>query len=236
MTLSLQDLKKQILSGSRSYTLLEAKAYVSDVLAFESKEPDAAFHKRFFHEFVPLVTIAGHVGDAGITISFGGAGHGIDGCIAFADGRKDQRIELTAATDGQNEALRDELLAVRGYAPASGKIEYTGNKNWGDRRFGPNETKWRRSDLQAQEVFALVAKALDAKKKKALSRPHYNDAWLGISIENYPPTAERKKCFYDPLSIQLLSDKAAYQPFSRVFVVSTVGDYLFDSASFTSAE
>lgn len=230
MTNTLPILKAEILKGTRSSTLAQAKQYIDAVLAFQSKEPDAVFHKRFFHEFIPLTTIAEHVGDTETKVCFSGAGHGIDGCLTLNHGQSIRRVELTAATDGHNEALRMELLAECGYAPATGKIPHTGNKNRDDREFGPSEVMEGRSDLKADQVLSLVAKALADKQKKALTRPHYADAWLGISIENYPPGGALKRKHYDHLFSRLLSNRESFRPFSRVFVVSTVGDYLFDSA------
>lgn len=227
---SVADLEAQLLVDGCTFSLPQAQKYIADVLATCSTRTGTRFHKRFFYEFVPLVTIAGHLAEPSITIVFDGAGHDLDGRIVFADGRDDQRVELTAAIDGQNEALRMELLAERGHAPAVGPIEYTGAKARGDRKFGPNETIVRDASETARDRFSLVAKALGAKRAKASTRPNYRAAWLGIVIDNYPPT-EFKKPRYDPLCAELLSDSTSYAPFNRVFVISNVGDYIFDSAS-----
>ena len=65
--------------------------------------------------------------------------------------------------------------------------------------------------------------------RRRTRRPsHYAGAWLGIAIPNYPPTEYKEKRF-DPLFTEFLADASSYEPFSRVFVVSTVGDYIFDS-------
>ena len=72
-----------------------------------------------------------------VRIVFSGANSRFDGLILFDKGRK-QRVELTAAIDGHDEAVRMELLAKRGDAPAFQKIEASGSKR--NRTFGPNET------------------------------------------------------------------------------------------------
>lgn len=224
------DLEAQLLVNDCAFSLPQAQTYIADVLAARSNRTGTRFHKRFFYEFVPLVAIAQHIAEPGITIIFNGASHDLDGRIVFADGRDDQRVELTAAIDGQNEAVRMELLAERGHAPAVGPIEYTGTKARCDRKFGPNVTIWRDASETARDRFSLVAKALDAKRAKASTRLNYRAAWLGIVLDNYPPT-RFKKPRYDPLCTELLSNPASYAPFDRVFIVSNVGDYIFDSAS-----
>lgn len=224
---TLPALKRQLLTGSPSYTIAEAKKYVADVLACEREEADPTFEKRFFHEFIPLVTIAAHIDDTNCLISFAGSSDKIDGCLDF--GCAQQLVELTAAVDGHNDALRMELHKKRGWAPATGKIQATGSKR--DREFGANLISFRSSGTYNGELLRLMRTALEKKKERAPSRPDYHGAWLGIVIENYPPGAYQKKHCFDPLCVQLLSGPGGYAPFTRAFVVSAVGDYLFDSAS-----
>jgi hypothetical protein len=53
-------------------------------------------------------------------------------------------------------------------------------------------------------------------------------------VINWPPE-EIKKEFYDPLGLRLLTSTADYAPFGRVFLASTAGDYVFDSATMTGS-
>jgi hypothetical protein len=162
-------------------------------------------------------------------IVFTASGPGVDATLMSGASTPPRMVELTAAIDGQQEALRMEHLKKYGHAPVTGRIKATGIRNRKDRHIEHTEADWQCADQYNSELSDLMKRALLAKQQKARKRPHYQDAWLGIAIPNYPPT-EYKKARLDPLCAGFLRDPAGFAPFSRVFIVSTVGDYVFDSA------
>lgn len=222
-------LKARLLDGTAIFTIPEAKQYIADVLAFRDIDTEERFHNRFFHEFWPLVTISEAIGMPSTRIVFTASGPGVDATLMLGGGAPPRMVELTAAIDGQQEALRMEHLKKYGHAPVTGRINATGTRNRKDRHIEYAEADWQSADQYNNELFQLMKCALLAKQQKARKRPHYQDAWLGIAIPNYPPT-EYKKARLDPLCAGFLHDPGSFAPFSRVFIVSTIGDYVFDSA------
>jgi hypothetical protein len=226
-------LRAKILADAASFTIPEAKQYVADVLATRAADEDDRFHKLFFEEFWPLVTIAESIGDEQARMVFTGSGHGVDATLFLGLDRRSQMVELTAAIDGHQEALQDEHMKLYGSAPLTVKLTPTKNKNSKQRRIEETMADWLSADDYNNELLTRVKHVVAEKRERVTSRPHYRDAWLGVVIPNFPPK-ERKKRF-TPMFAHYLSDVTVYEPFSRVFIVSTVGDYLFDSSSLISA-
>lgn len=233
MSDQLTKLKAQLLSGSWVCTISEAAKYSDKVLGFRNIDTRERFHNRFFHEFCPLLAIAVHTGNTNTRIAFTASNTGIDGHILFGPDQRQQDIELTAAIDGESDALRMELLQKCGHAPAFGKIDASGTRGKG-RVFGPNDNYGGLADEYDQNILLpLLRSALAAKQKKAATRPNYHEAWLGIVFDDYPlgDRAMRKRRF-DPVCKEFLgTDPRNYAPFGRVFCVGIQREYLFDSAS-----
>jgi len=226
MTQSLQSLKARLLEGKAVFTIAEASQYIDDVLACGAIDTNDRFYRRFFYEFRPLVAIANAVGPPDIRIVFTASGERIDAIFDLGGNNAPRNVEMTTAVDGQREALMMEHLDVHGFAPVLGEIKATGTRAAGNRRI---ECADVRAYKYPDEISSRMEAALSAKKQKALSNPHYRGAWLGIAIPDFPP-APFKKSRLDPVCSRLLASPEAFVPFSRVFVVSVVGDYLFDSA------
>lgn len=222
----LTSLKAKLFAPEAIFSIAEAKRYIEEVQSFAAIDTREPFHKRFFHEFWPLVTIAETVGSPDMRIIFTGSGAGADGCLEFGSNGPRQMVELTVAFDGYQEALRMEHLDLYGDAPATGRIVATGSRN--RRQIERSQIECEPTGQFDRELAERMKDALQAKRDKARARPHYQNAWLGIVIQDYPPTAYKKRRF-DPLCIDLVSDQRGFAPFARVFVVSAVGDYIFDS-------
>jgi len=224
METDLKLLRRQILSGDHEYSIAEALHLVSEILKHPPMTGER-FHNSFFHEFAPLVSLALYVGNDETRIAYTGTTIGVDGHLLLGPARCRRKVEFTAAVDGANEALRMELAAKRGAAPATGKIEASGSKH--KRLFGANCTLGGRADRHDPELLELMKKCIASKQEKAGSRPDYKDAWLGVVLEDYPPGHLQKKKRFDPLCILALAQP--FEPFSRVFFIAVGGDYLFDS-------
>lgn len=221
-------LRARLFGKSEMFTIQEACQYIHDVVAVRATMGDKPFQKRFFEEFWPLVTIAKFAGSQDTRIEYPGPNEAIDATLIFGGIR--QMVELTAAIDGQQEALRDEHLKLYRRAPVTAKIKATGKRNTKDRVIEDTPAEVWSSEQQQIDALARMTEALLRKTAKASSRPLYRGAWLGIVIPNFPPT-DHKSARYNGPSTCLLKEPTAHAPFSRVFVVSTVGDYIFDSDS-----
>ncbi|MEK9138619.1 MAG: hypothetical protein AAB393_15965 [Bacteroidota bacterium] len=222
-------LRARLLASATSFTMHEAKQYIDDVLKTGAADDDKRFHKRFSEEFWPLVTVADSLADTRILVEFAGSGSSIDATLVFDSDRLPQQIELTAAIDGHQEALQDEHMEIYGSAPLTVKIAATKNKNSKQQRIEETMPDWQSADDFNNELLSRVKSVVAEKCAKAVSRAYYKGAWLGVVIPNFPPK-ERKKRF-TPMFTDFLSNSSVYEPFSRVFVVSTVGDYFFDTES-----
>lgn len=223
--------KNELLQPGRKFTTSEARALVNHIYDHCCIDTQDRFHNTFFHEICPLLLIAENVGGDATRVVFSGADSGFDGLLLLENGRK-QKIELTAAIDGQDEALRMELLAKRGDAPAFQKIQASGTKK--NRTFGPNETDGgRRNEHDHGTLLPLLQKALALKIDKARTNQHYSGAWLGVVFDDWACPLERskKKSRFDPLCRRLLSGGPdCYAPFSRVFIIGISRQYLFESS------
>jgi hypothetical protein len=220
----------ELFNPGREFTIAEAKAIVSHVYDNCRIDTEDRFHNTFFHEICPLLLIAEHMGGEAARIVFVGSNLRFDGLLLFNEGRE-QKVELTAAIDGYHDALRMELLAKRGHAPAFQKIQASGTK--GNRIFGPNETDGGRSDGYDQgTLLPLLENALALKIGKAPGNEFYSDAWLGVVFDDWvcPLGSTTKKKRFDPLCRRLLGNGPdRYAPFSRVFIIGISRQYLFDS-------
>lgn len=225
-------LRAKILAPAASFTIPEAKQYIEDVLTTGAADDDKLFHKRFFEEFWPLVTIAESLADVPERIEFTGSGGGVDAVILSGTDRS-QMIEFTGAIDGHQEALQDEHLELYGSAPLTVKITATKSKNSKQRRIDETMPDWQSADDSNDELLSRVKNVVAEKCAKAASRHHYKGAWLGVVIPNFPPKNRKKR--FTPMFTEFLRNRTVYEPFTRVFVVSTVGDYLFDSESLRSS-
>lgn len=66
----LPSLKAKLLAPEVVFSMAEAKRYIEEVQSFATIDTREPFHKRFFHEFWPLVTIAETVGSPHTRIVF----------------------------------------------------------------------------------------------------------------------------------------------------------------------
>lgn len=226
------DLRNELLKPDREFTITEARRVVNPIYGDNDNPIDTQdrFHNPFFHEICPLLSIAEHVGDEATRIVFTGPASRFDGLIILGDGRERQKVEMTTAIDGRNDALQMELLKKRGHAPGFRKIEATGTKK--NRKFGKNESEMINSEGYNQEtLLPLLENALLRKKEKAKQSPSYTGAWLGIVFDDWiEPSIEKKPGRFDPICRQALADGTErYDPFSRVFFVGISRQYLFDS-------
>lgn len=224
------DQKDELRKPGREFIIAEAKAIVNHIYDHCCIDTQDRFHNTFFHEICPLLLIAEHVGGEATRVVFLGANSCLDGLLFLENGRK-QKVELTAAIDGQNEALRMELLAKRGDAPAFQKIEASGIKK--NRTFDKNETDVGRTDkYDDRTLLPLLENALALKINKAKTSQHYAGAWLGVVFDDYvcPLSRTKKKIRFDPICKRMLGNgPERYATFSRVFIIGISRQYLFDS-------
>lgn len=220
----------RILQGEAPFTLSEALAYISEVLELEVLHADRRFEKKFLEEFWPLTAIAQYLGEH-TRFVYRGASNEVD-AVLFSNELSCQRIEFTIAFDAEQEALRDEHMEIHGHAPITAIIPRPANTRASGKRQLPEvESDFWRRDEQQQMTFRRMKAALRKKQAAARKRIDYHAAWLGIVIDNNQ-RKEMKQRFYDSAARSLLV--ANFEPFSRVFIVSTVGDYVFDSATLAS--
>jgi hypothetical protein len=221
------------LLSNEPFTLAEARSYIADVLRTGAMQEDKRFKKRFLEEFWPLAAIAEVAGDERTQIAYQGASGNVDAKLSIGN-RPPQAVEFTIAFDGEQEALRDEHLALYGRAPITADIPRpTATKASGKREMAEVEPEARNRNEQRERIFGRLQAALDRKRKLASKRPDYADGWLSIVLDNDWPK-HLKPRLYDPLGKRLFERAEAIEPFTRVFLVSTVGDYVFDSATLSS--
>lgn len=222
----------KLLSEAHTFTLAEAQRYVSEVRETGAIESDKRFKKRFLEEFWPLTAIAQCVGNEHTRLLYQGSSKKVDAQLLLRDSSP-QPIEFTIAFDAEQEALRDEHFEKYRHAPVTAILPRpSGTRASGKREMPEVEAEvWSRPEQQDAALGRMI-NALAQKKKAALSRPGYRNAWLGIVVVNWPPD-QIKREFYDPLGQRFLASPADYAPFGRVFLASTVGDYVFDSATMT---
>lgn len=229
---------KRLLQSGQELNIEEAREVVNHLYEHCRIDTRDRFHNVFFHEVCPLLLIAEHVGDSMTRIVFTGGDTRFDGIIILEEYCTVQKVEFTAAIDGYQDALRMELLAARGHAPAFRKIRASGTK--GHRTFhedgnADDAFEWAQRDQEMLRV--LFDKALKLKVEKARTNPNYDGAWLGIVFDDWimPPNDRKKGCF-DPLCRRVLAAGARqYHPFSRVFFVGISRKYIFDSCRDRSA-
>lgn len=222
---------KTLLAPERKLAIVEAREIVDDIrdrVCIDWRDP---FHKVFFYEICPLLVIAQSLGPEATHIVFMGPNVHFDGLIFLAGAREGQKVEMTAAIDGYNNALLMELLEERGRAPPFQLIQATGTKR--NRTFGSNDTQPIRSlDYHnTNTLLPLLRNALASKQDKAKQNEHYTGAWLGIVFEDRVlPLHEKKNERFDPICKQALGEGPEHHaPFSRIFFVGVSRRYLFDS-------
>ena len=222
--------RNELLNPGREFTIAEARAIVNHIWKYCCIDTQDRFHNTFFHEICPLLLIAEHVGGEATRIVFSGTKSDFDGLLLLGNGQK-QKVELTAAIDGQDEALRMELLAERGHAPAFQRIEASGAKS--NRTFGPNKTDGGRTDeYDHKTLLPRLGTALARKRCKARTNQHYSGAWLGVIFDDWvcPLGRTEKKNRFDPLCHRFLGNgRDRYAPFSRIFIIGISRCYVFDS-------
>jgi hypothetical protein len=125
--------------SSIEFKIADAKEHVDQIWRTRKIDIKDRFYNRFFHEICPLLSIAECVGDEETRVIFAGSESRFDGMILLGQEQKRQKVELSAAIDGFNNALQMELLATDGYAPVFQKIEAKGTKK--NRQFGENESE-----------------------------------------------------------------------------------------------
>jgi hypothetical protein len=112
-------LGNELLKRNSEFTIAEAKENVNHVLSDHKKTIDTQdrFHNTFFHEICPLLLIAEHIMDEVTRIVFMGDNSRFDGLLLLGEARSKQKIEMTAAIDGRNDALQMELQKERKHVP-----------------------------------------------------------------------------------------------------------------------
>lgn len=230
MTHRFHELMKKLSEPSRRFTLSEAEDIVDEIYSAHCIDTQDRFHNTFFHEICPLLTIAKHVNGAATEFAFTGDTSDIDGVVFQEAMEEPQKVELTVAINGYNDALVMELRKKRGSAPTFQKIQATGKKK--NREFGENRlTMINRSEYLETELLPLLEAALTRKTRKSKTNKDYVGAWLGVVFDDgiAPSEADKRKCF-DPICNNLLIDNSTlYAPFSRVFCVGISRRYVFDS-------
>jgi Transposase, Mutator family len=225
-------LRQRLLTPGEEFTLEEAAQVVNHLYEHNCIDTQHRFHNLFFHEICPLLLIAERVGDKTTRIIFAVENDRFDGVIILGDARRTQQVEMTAAIDGYQDALRMELLAARGRAPAFQEIRASGTKK--NQNFDEDEDL--REAIVSEEydqktLRPLLEKALKLKVEKAKTNVNYRGAWLGIVFDDrIAPLNHKKKRRFDPVCEQVLAGESGqYHPFSRVFFVGISRKYLFDS-------
>jgi hypothetical protein len=223
-----------LMSGELELSLVDAEALASDVLSGPAVDTRDRFHNRFFHEFLPLVTIARVVGRAVASqISFTAIDHGFDGRFTSDHGNI-RLVEMTAAIDGRAEALRMEMLARYGEAPAFGIVRAYGNKH--NRIFDEIQSCGGRADKHDYEyILPLMQERLKAKVANATKREAYKGAWLGIVFDDNAAIEKKRRNRFDALCKRLLSEANTVAPFGRILCVGITGTYVFDGETLTGS-
>lgn len=221
----------EIINSGSAIPVCDLSRLVDDIWKHDVIDTKDRFHNLFFYELCPILKIVNqeHLIDQITAIKIIGMKSRIDG-ILIMNGIE-QGIEITAAIDGQNDALMMELLEERGHAPAYQKIESTGTRN--NRVFGNNELiSINANDYNFNTLLPMMRKKLENKQKISFSNKNYSNAWLGIVFDdNIMPIIDRKKSRFDPVCNALLEGGAeSYAPFSRVFCVGSSRQYIFDSS------
>lgn len=228
--LNVSSIHARLLQKEAQFTLAEAQSYVAEVLRLEVLHEDKRFEKKFLEEFWPLTAIAQYLGEHTHLI-YRGFSNAVDAELLLGDAPP-QPIEFTIAFDAEQEALRDEHMKLYGRAPITAVLPRpSGTRASGSREMPEVEADFWSRDEQRELAFRRMKMALERKQAAALKRADYSNAWLGIVVDNNQ-RKEKKQNFYDPIARSLLVSR--FEPFSRVFVVSTVGDYVFDSATLVS--
>lgn len=225
-------LQQRLLTPGHEFTIEEAREVVNRLYEHYCIDTEDRFHNLFFHEICPLLLIAEHVANEMTRIVFAVENARHDGQLIFGDERRTQKVEMTAAIDCRQDALRMELLAARGRAPAFQKVRFSSTKK--TRIF--NEDGNAVEAVLSQEydqgtLLPLLEEALERKLKKAQTNVDYEAAWLGIVFDDWiMPINHSKKRRFDPVCEQVLAgDHGQCHPFSRVFSIGLSRKYIFDS-------
>jgi hypothetical protein len=104
-------LKQRLLRPGHEFTIEEAREVVNHLYEYYCIDTQDRFPNLFFHEICPLLLIAEHVANELTRIVFTVENARFDGAIILGDERRTQKVEMTAAIDGHQDALRMELLA-----------------------------------------------------------------------------------------------------------------------------
>ena len=239
------DMKDKLIKPGIMFTISEAIRIVNHIYNHCCIDPKDRFHNTFFHEICPILSIAEHVDSGDTRMVFTGADAQFDGLLHLKPGGQ-QKVEMTSAIDGQNDALQMELLDKQGYARAFVPIHASGTKK--TRIFGPNESYtsastgdygWSTDEdggstdrYDCETLLPLLEQSLLRKIKKAKKNENYADGWLGIVFDDWvcPLKKAEKKKRFDPLCRRLLDGgRDQYAPFCRVFILGISRQYLFDS-------
>lgn len=210
-----------LLKQEVEYTLTAAQEMVAEILGHHI-EQNHRLHHSFFYEIRPLIKILEHI-EGNSTILFSSLREEHDGEVRFDN--QMIKVELTRAVDGENEALRMELLKLQGYVPAFQKIEASGRKR--KRVFGKNEliARQTRCDSWYHDISDALIKAYEGKKNKK-----YAGHWLGITFDDWELQIENEKHFFNIPCNQFWEHISSQEKiFERVFVIGDSTKFIWDS-------
>lgn len=229
--MELKQIENIFKDSDRKFTVLEAIAFINQIDELRVEiDTQCRFHGSYFYEIVPLITIANSLKNQISSIQFVADSERFDGVFWMVNGNA-QKIEMTAAIDGQNDALQMELLAIRGHAPAYQQINSSGPKR--HRVFGKNKLMAYSGQEYVKDIlYPMILERITKKCIKAEANDDYKKAWLGVVFDDYfAPREDRKPRYLNEMCKNaLLSQKKQECPFTRIFFVGVSGKYVFDSA------
>jgi hypothetical protein len=152
--------------------------------AKEYARSGAALPKKFYDEIYPLALFVrrefNDISDALVQPNL--SNDNFDASVVFQNPRRTLFIEITRATDGYDESLRDEVLAREGHVSGTGPVKVSGRKGALNRK-----VEVQSGMLLLDEVFAkhlaLVQNTVNAKARRQYGR-HFI---LLVVVDDYLP-------------------------------------------------
>lgn len=204
-----------------AYETNELKAIVDKIYNDRNHpiEPRDRFHNFFFYEVCPALKIVETEFGPESSLLFHEHSWPFDVSVWPDQDQPEIKMEMTAAIDGANEALRMELMCRRGHAPAIGKIDAQGTKQ--NREFGRNEPPASLAKQNDRENMILVAEAIQRKVEKSNKNESYRGAWLGVTLDDWLCVLQGSiHNRFDVMVTEFLQHTPIHYPnFARVYLV-----------------